>query len=134
MANYTAYKVAVPGFANQGDMYLLETEIKFSEQNLANGDTVDIMDCQGLHILKVMWDVSITEAVTMTLGDEDDDNGWSDAGDITGSTSARVCGISTDTYGVGKSFLAGTEKLMQLTAGGTLETGSITIKVLAVKL
>ena len=134
MANYTDYKVAVPGFANQGDMYLLETEIKFSEQNLANTDTVDIMDCQGLHILKVMYDLSITEAVTMKLGDSDDDDGWSNGADITGSTSVRVAGISTTEYGVGKSFLAGTEKLMQLTAGGTLETGSMKVKVLAVKL
>lgn len=134
MANYTAYKVAAPGFASQGDMYLLETEIKFSERNLASADTVDIMDCKGLHILKVMWDVSITEAVTMTLGDSDDADGWSNAGNITGSTTVRVTGQSTTTYGVGKSFLASTEKLMQLTAGGTLATGSIKVKVLAVKL
>jgi hypothetical protein len=113
---------------------LLSTEFKFADRNLANGDLVTLFDCDGYHILKVMWEVSVTEAVNMTLGDEDDDNGWSNETNITGSTSVKVVGISTSGYGDGKSFIPGTEKLLQLKAGGTLETGSITVKILAVKM
>lgn len=127
---------AVQAMANVHDLVLLENTIDFSDNNLTSGDTVRLFEFDGLHVLKVMWEVKpCSGAATITLGDSADANDWSNNTDITCSTTADAVGLSTANNGVGKSYAEDAANYLLMTTGtANLTSGSITVKVLAVRM
>lgn len=138
----TAYKTefikSAPAYAAQADLFILENEIDFSDDNLDNGDTVRLLEFDHIHVLKVMWEITACDAAaTITLGDSDDDDGWSNAGTITCPTSGTEVGITDGSSGLGagKSYPEDDDDYLLMTVGANdLTSGSIKVKVLAVRM
>jgi hypothetical protein len=134
----TEFIKSAPAYAAQADLFVLENEIDFEDNNLGIGDTVRLLELDGIHVLKVMWEVKpCNAAATITLGDSDDADGWSNAGDITCSTTADVVGCSDGSSGLGgqKSYPEDDDDYLLMTIGtAALTSGSIKVKALCVRM
>lgn len=135
----TEFIKSAPAYAVQGDLFVLENTIDFSDDNLDNGDTARLFEFDGVHVLKVMWRVTpCNAAAEFELGDSGDPDGWSNAGVITaptGSADDEVGQSQTDTAdGKGVSYEDGAEEYLEMTVGAhDLTSGSITVKALCVR-